>query len=130
MGHLEPVPVRPDLDLVRAALRLVGPAKPSLVAGFLDSAAEPPDERTVRLVGPYELSLQARDRELLVPDVARHKALWPVLGRPGGVPRGLGPDPKAPWPRQIRHPPDPQAPPQRALSTTYTARPIGPAPRA
>lgn len=120
VGHLEPVPVRPDLDLVRAALRFVGPATPSLVAGFLDArladvrerwpadvvtvglageercvlaedataldaAAEPPHEPTVRLVGPYDLSLQARDRELLVPDVARHKALWPVLGRPGGV---------------------------------------------
>jgi hypothetical protein len=37
------------------------------------------------LLGPYDLVLQARDRELLVPDRARAKQLWPVLGRPGAV---------------------------------------------
>ncbi|MET0435158.1 MAG: crosslink repair DNA glycosylase YcaQ family protein [Cellulomonas sp.] len=39
----------------------------------------------VRLLGPYDLFLQARDRQVLVPDPARAKALWPVLGRPGAV---------------------------------------------
>jgi hypothetical protein len=39
----------------------------------------------VRLVGPYDAFLQGRDREVLVPDEARRKALWPVLGRPGAV---------------------------------------------
>lgn len=39
----------------------------------------------VRLLGPYDLFLQGRDRRLLVPDTARHKEFWPVLGRPGGV---------------------------------------------
>ncbi len=39
----------------------------------------------VRLLGPYDLFLQARDRELLVPDATRRAALWPVLGRPGAV---------------------------------------------
>jgi hypothetical protein len=38
-----------------------------------------------RLLGPFDLFLQARDRELLVADPARVKALWPVLGRPGAV---------------------------------------------
>lgn len=38
-----------------------------------------------RLLGPFDLFLQARDRSLLVDDPARAKALWPVLGRPGGV---------------------------------------------
>lgn len=38
-----------------------------------------------RLLGPYDLFLQARDRSTLVPDPARAKELWPVLGRPGAV---------------------------------------------
>jgi hypothetical protein len=42
-------------------------------------------DRVVRLLGPYDLLLQARDREVVVPDPARRKALWPVLGRPGAV---------------------------------------------
>ncbi len=29
--------------------------------------------------------VQGRDREVLVADEARRKALWPVLGRPGAV---------------------------------------------
>jgi hypothetical protein len=37
----------------------------------------------VRLLGPFDPFLQAGDRTLLVPDKAMHKALWPVLGRPG-----------------------------------------------
>ncbi|THV26553.1 winged helix DNA-binding domain-containing protein [Glycomyces paridis] len=38
-----------------------------------------------RLVGPYDLFLQNRDRASMVPDPVRRKALWPVLGRPGAV---------------------------------------------
>lgn len=37
----------------------------------------------VRLLGPFDPFLQARDREVLVPDPSLHKVLWPVLGRPG-----------------------------------------------
>lgn len=52
-------------------------------------AADPPEpdatRGVVRLLGPYDLFLQARDRELLVADPDRRKALWPVLGRPGAV---------------------------------------------
>lgn len=44
-----------------------------------------PDERTVRLVGPFDPYLQLRDRELLVPDEANRKDLWRILGRPGGI---------------------------------------------
>ncbi len=41
--------------------------------------------RVTRLLGPYDLYLQAKDRPLLVDDPVRAKALWPVLGRPGAV---------------------------------------------
>jgi hypothetical protein len=40
---------------------------------------------TTRLLGPFDLLLQGRDRWLLVEDPARAQALWPVLGRPGAV---------------------------------------------
>jgi Winged helix DNA-binding domain len=39
----------------------------------------------VRLLGPFDLFLQGRDRETLVPSAAHRKALWPTLGRPGAV---------------------------------------------
>jgi hypothetical protein len=103
-------------DVVRAYLRLLGPATPKQVAGYLDASVRdvtacwPGDAvevsvegeprwvlsadalpltaeqvRTTRLLGPYDLFLQAKDRPLLVDDPARAKALWPVLGRPGAV---------------------------------------------
>ena len=40
---------------------------------------------TLRLLGPFDPYLQLRDRELLVPEEARRKELWPVLGRPGAI---------------------------------------------
>lgn len=105
------------LDVVRGYLRLLGPATPQLVAGYLDAPLAEVKSRWpegveevyvdgerrwvlgadadrlgdggapagVRLLGPYDLFLQARDRPLLVPDAAHAKALWPVLGRPGAV---------------------------------------------
>lgn len=42
-------------------------------------------QTAVRLLGPYDPWLQARDRELIVADAGHRKALWPVLGRPGAV---------------------------------------------
>lgn len=109
--------VPPHLDPVRGVLRLLGPATPGLVAGYLDAparevAAHWPDDVVpvdvdgerrevlaedvesltvaapvdgVRLLGPFDLFLQGRDRELVVPDEAARKELWRVLGRPGGV---------------------------------------------
>ena len=102
-------------ELVRAYLRFLGPSTPQLVAGFLDApvtevkARWPEDvvevdldgqrrwlladsvdllgrpPATTRLLGPYDLYLQGKDRPLLVHDPARAKALWPVIGRPGAV---------------------------------------------
>lgn len=106
-------------DVIRAYLRLLGPATPKHVAGYLDAPVKDvkarwpsdsvevsvdgerrwllvadeeslaaPAPETVRLLGPFDLYLQARDRSLLVGDPARAKALWPVLGRPGAVLHG------------------------------------------
>ncbi|MGW5560564.1 winged helix DNA-binding domain-containing protein [Micromonospora sp. NPDC003944] len=103
-------------DLIRAYLRLLGPATPKQVADYLDApvkdvkarwpddvvevtvdgevrsllaadeeALESADGRGTRLLGPFDLFLQAKDRATLVPDAARAKELWPVLGRPGAV---------------------------------------------
>ena len=105
------------LDLVRAYLRLLGPATPQHVAGYLDAPVADvkrrwPDDAVevrvdggarwllagdeaaltaaaavplTRLLGPFDLFLQAKDRPLLVSDPAHAKELWPVLGRPGAV---------------------------------------------
>ncbi|MDF2966379.1 MAG: hypothetical protein K0Q93_157 [Nocardioidaceae bacterium] len=103
-------------DVVRAYLRLLGPATPRHVADYLDApvtdvrARWPSDAvevlvgdelrwvlaadegalaagpaRLTRLLGPFDLFLQARDRTLLVDDRTHAKHMWPTLGRPGGV---------------------------------------------
>ena len=114
---LEPATEVPQrLDVVRAYLRLLGPATPQHVAGYLDApvadvkARWPEDAVEVsldgerrwlleadverlaapapagtRLLAPFDLYLQARDRPLLVADADRAKDLWRTLGRPGGV---------------------------------------------
>jgi hypothetical protein len=114
---LVPAEQIPDrLDVVRAYLRLLGPATPQHVAGYLDAPVKdvkahwPADAVEVsvdgerrwmltddvdrlddgpapatRLLGPFDLHLQARDRSLLVEDPDRAKDLWRMLGRPGGV---------------------------------------------
>lgn len=46
------------------------------------------DPGAVRLLGPHDLFLQARDRAVLVPDPKRQKQLWVVLGSPGAVVAG------------------------------------------
>ncbi len=43
--------------------------------------SRPPD--VVRLLSAFDPYLQARDRDVIVPDRSVHKQLWPVLGRPG-----------------------------------------------
>jgi hypothetical protein len=106
--------------LLRAYLRLLGPATIGDAAGYVDARradvaelwsaadvddsmievsvdgraavlpaeaadllADPPEPDRVRLLGGLDPFMQARDRDVLVPDKAAHKVLWPVLGRPG-----------------------------------------------
>ena len=57
----------------------------SVLAADLDALLYAPHTDAVRLLGPFDLFLQARDRELVVPDAAARKDLWRVLGRPGAV---------------------------------------------
>ncbi len=120
---LRPVPglapartVPERLDVVRGYLRLLGPATPKHVAGYLDAPVKDVQARwpedavevdvdgearwllaedadrlsatrpaVTRLLGPFDLFLQARDRSLLVRDAAHAKDLWRTLGRPGAV---------------------------------------------
>lgn len=50
-----------------------------------DLLAAEPTSGLVRLLGRSDPWLLARDRELVVPDAAHRKALWPTLGWPGAV---------------------------------------------
>lgn len=107
----DPTGAPEHLQPIRAYLRLLGPATPAEVAGFLDTTAGlvkqhwPEDavevsvggkkkwvlgelvepDPVVRLLGPYDLLAQGSDRELLVPEAGHRKALWPTLGRPGPI---------------------------------------------
>jgi hypothetical protein len=56
-----------------------------VLAEDVDALASPPASDAVRLLGPFDLFLQGRDRELVVPDADARKDLWRTLGRPGGV---------------------------------------------
>lgn len=99
LGDPERAPAH--LRVVDAYVRLCGPTTPAATAAFLDTPPsvvkehwpeqtpawpEPADTAgLVRLLGPFDLWLQARDREVVVPERDRHKALWPTIGRPGAV---------------------------------------------
>ena len=109
----DPLSAPQHLQPIRNYLRFLGPARPADVAAFLETSVSEvkahwpedampvkvagaerwwlggdeaePDSGQVRLLGGFDLLLQGRDRELLVPDKSRHKPLWPTLGRPGAV---------------------------------------------
>jgi hypothetical protein len=63
---------------------IVGHEARSLLAAD-EKALESADAEATRLLGPFDLFLQAKDRATLVTDPAHAKQLWPVLGRPGAV---------------------------------------------
>ena len=109
----DPLSAPARLQPIRRYLEFQGPATPHDVAAFLDAPVtevkkhwpedavsvrldreerwligEPQSASSsglVRLLGPYDLLLQGRDRDLIVPETSRHKELWPVIGRPGAV---------------------------------------------
>jgi hypothetical protein len=58
------------------------------VLGDVGDIEQDQDQDLLRLLGGFDLFLQGKDRGLIVPDVSRHKELWPILGRPGAVLRG------------------------------------------
>ncbi|MFE2756018.1 DNA glycosylase AlkZ-like family protein [Actinosynnema sp. NPDC059335] len=100
--------------LVTAYLRLHGPAGPSEVAHYfgapvrdvkdawpddlvavskrawlpadrVEAFENPPEPEVVRLLPPLDPYLNARDRDLLVPDKAHQKQVWRTLGRRGAL---------------------------------------------
>lgn len=56
-----------------------------MLAADVPELSEASEHRGVRLLGSHDLFLQARDHALVVPDPARHRQLWPTVGRPGAV---------------------------------------------
>ena len=114
----DPLAAPEHLQPIRNYLRFLGPATPNDVAAFLDAPLaeikahwpedavevtvegarkwrldeailDDPDPDRLRLLGSHDLYLQAKDRALVLPDKSRHKALWPVIGRPGAVLSGV-----------------------------------------
>jgi hypothetical protein len=110
----DPLAAPDALQPIRNYLRFLGPATANDVAAFLDSpvteikahwpedavevsvdgqrawmlgAVEYVDQDAglLRLLGGFDLFLQGKDRDRLVPDRSKHKVLWPILGRPGAV---------------------------------------------
>ncbi|MEV5719505.1 crosslink repair DNA glycosylase YcaQ family protein [Amycolatopsis mediterranei] len=54
-----------------------------LPADRLEALENPPEPDLVRLLPPLDPFIQARDKALLVPDPARRKEVWKMLGNPG-----------------------------------------------
>ena len=54
-----------------------------LPASCVPALENPPEPDVVRLLPPLDPFIQARDKTLLVPDAARRKEVWKMLGNPG-----------------------------------------------
>jgi hypothetical protein len=59
--------------------------KAFLLAADLATLEQPPAPRGVRLLGPGDPLLNARDRDVLAPDAAVRKRIWRPVGSPGVV---------------------------------------------
>ena len=64
---------------------LVPVGKAFLLAADQATFERPPKARRVRLLGPGDPLLGARDRERLIPDKALHRTIWRPVGSPGVV---------------------------------------------
>ncbi|MCO1653737.1 DNA glycosylase AlkZ-like family protein [Pseudonocardia humida] len=76
--------VHPDWPGDLVAVEVDGRAA-HVPADQLDALRAARPAEVVRLLPPSDPLLQGRDREVLVPDPAHRKALWPSLGAPGAV---------------------------------------------
>ncbi|MFD4196145.1 DNA glycosylase AlkZ-like family protein [Amycolatopsis thermoflava] len=56
-----------------------------LPSGDVAALENPPEPDLVRLLPPWDPFLQSRDRAVLVPDRARQKEVWKILGNPGAL---------------------------------------------
>ena len=63
-------------------------SRSELLADDESALHDPPAADGVLLLGPFDLLLQGRDRELVLPDATARKDLWRALGRPGAVLEG------------------------------------------
>ncbi|MFI5612374.1 DNA glycosylase AlkZ-like family protein [Amycolatopsis sp. NPDC051903] len=56
-----------------------------LPSSQVDALENPPSPSVVRLLPPLDPFTQARDKAVLVPDTARAKEVWKILGSPGAL---------------------------------------------
>lgn len=75
--------VEPELEPVRFG----GRVKYALAADIVDMQASWPGGGPL-LLGPHDPYLDARDREVIAPDVKAQRAIWKYTGNPGVVLRG------------------------------------------
>ncbi|MEU8636859.1 crosslink repair DNA glycosylase YcaQ family protein [Amycolatopsis sp. NPDC048633] len=65
-----------------AAVKVEGKVR-YLPSSRVAALENPPEPEVVRLLPPWDPFVQARDKALLVPDPARRKEVWKMLGNPG-----------------------------------------------
>ena len=94
-GPARPVEAAGFVGTTTATAEAMWPSEPAEVSvdrrkaflpeADLDLLLNPPEPNLVRLLPPWDPFLQSRDRALLVPDKARQKEVWKILGNPGAL---------------------------------------------